>query len=81
MQDSSDEPYSNNLYKELKKLYKMYPKAMITTYTYRSQFGIRTITDPRENTLSYSYDEFHTEIDKFATFLKSKNIYSIQLLH
>ena len=32
---------------------------MITTYTYEPLVGIKTITDPRGNTMTYHYDEFN----------------------
>jgi len=33
-------------------------KAMITTYTYKPLVGVSTITDPKGDTLTYSYDPF-----------------------
>ena len=43
----------------LDQLRTLLPNAQITTYTYKPQIGVETITDPRGYTMTYTYDEFH----------------------
>jgi len=35
------------------------PNAMVTTFTYKPQIGVETITDPKGYVMTYSYDEFN----------------------
>lgn len=44
------------------------PYAMVTTYTYKPLIGITSITDPRGDTVTYTYDDFGR-----LQFVKDKN--------
>jgi hypothetical protein len=43
---------------ELNKLYKQFPNAMITTYTYNPVYGLTSTTDQRRHTIYKEYDVF-----------------------
>jgi hypothetical protein len=45
-----------------------FPNAMITTITYKPSIGISTITDPKEDVITYHYDGFNR-----LEFVKDKN--------
>lgn len=43
---------------ELQKIRTGLPNAMVTTYTYKPLIGVSTITDPKGDTITYTYDSF-----------------------
>lgn len=43
---------------ELQKLRTGLPNAMVTTYTYNPLIGVTSITDPKDDTITYTYDSF-----------------------
>lgn len=43
---------------ELQKSRTGLPNAMVTTYTYKPLIGVSTITDPKGDTITYTYDSF-----------------------
>ena len=67
-----------NLRDALNTLRDVFPKSMVTTYTYNPLVGVTSITDPRGQTVYYKYDEFnrlkHVK-DKDGNIL-SENLYN-----
>jgi YD repeat-containing protein len=53
------------------------PGAMVTTYTYKPLVGVRTITDPKGNRMTFSYDNFNrlTEVRDKDNNILSENQY------
>nr|WP_315239945.1 RHS repeat domain-containing protein [uncultured Flavobacterium sp.] len=58
IQTASNSNIEANLLTELNSLRNSLPNAMVTTYTYAPLKGISSITDPKGNKTSYSYDAF-----------------------
>lgn len=59
LQTKSDTGGETALIADLNSLRNALPNAMVTTYTYLPLIGISTITDPKGNATTYSYDEFN----------------------
>jgi YD repeat-containing protein len=51
-------PNETNLLSTLNGLRTTFPAAMITTYTYKPGVGVQTITDPKGDKITYTYDAF-----------------------
>jgi YD repeat-containing protein len=53
------------------------PGAMVTTFTYKPLVGVRTITDPKGNRMTFSYDNFNrlTEVRDKDNKIVSENEY------
>jgi hypothetical protein len=56
LQNSSNTGTETDLITALNTLRTALPNAMVTTYTYKLLVGVSTITDPKEDTITYSYD-------------------------
>lgn len=59
LQTKSDTGTETDLLTSLSSLRNDLPNAMVTTYTHLPMIGISTVTDPKGNTTTYSYDEFN----------------------
>ncbi|MCC9073232.1 RHS repeat protein [Flavobacterium sp. F-65] len=67
-QDASNTGIETALIDALNALRIALPNAMVTTYTYIPLVGVSTITDPKGDTITYSYDNFGR-----LQFVKDKN--------
>jgi len=57
-QAASDTGTEASLLTALSALRTALPNAMVTTYTYKPLVGVSTITDPKGDTITYTYDSF-----------------------
>jgi len=63
---------------ELDRIRQGLPQAQITTYTYKPQVGVTSVTDPRGHTMYYEYDELYRlkKVKDVQGNILSKNEYN-----